>query len=83
MMPADMNEIAADLSRIKDWSARHDAACTERNKARERFENSTSERLNDIEDKVNGIMVKFGILCAIAGGAGSGGVQLALKFFGG
>lgn len=76
-MPADMNEISADMSRMKDWAARHDAACTERNKNREKFEVRTDAKISAIETDLTTLKVRLALIAGVGASLG-GGVGAAI-----
>jgi hypothetical protein len=50
-----MHELSTGLREVTDWAARHDAACTERNKAREKFENRIDSAMQTLNSKVSAV----------------------------
>lgn len=80
-MPSDMNEIAHGLSRIKDWAARHDATCTERNKSREKFEQRTDADIEAIRADLTSLKIKLALIAGTGATlGGSVGAAIANLF---
>lgn len=76
-MPADMNEIAHDLSRVKDWAARHDATCTERHEHRRTWEKETDGEIASIKADLVSLKIKLALIAGTGATLG-GGVGAAI-----
>lgn len=68
-------EIFSRLNKTERWCAHHDGTCTERNKAREKFERDTKQELTALDDRMARIELRvagwaggMALLGALAGG---------------